>query len=112
MTNEPALRLAATDRRDLRRARVLLQPGAEANEAAFKLARRYAHDRYGPERDPRDLDLERVPRPHADDGHRRWAGEVLVGFGPNPVGFMHIPYNDIAALEAAFRDEGGDDIWR
>jgi acetylornithine/N-succinyldiaminopimelate aminotransferase len=32
------------------------------------------------------------------------------GFGPNPVGFMHIPYNDIAALEAAFRDEGGDDI--
>ena len=32
------------------------------------------------------------------------------GFGPNPVGFTHIPYNDVAALEAAFRDEGGDDI--
>ena len=32
------------------------------------------------------------------------------GFGPNPSGFTHIPYNDVAALEAAFRDEGGDDI--
>ena len=32
------------------------------------------------------------------------------GFGPNPTGFTHIPYNDVAALEAAFGEEGGDDV--
>ena len=32
------------------------------------------------------------------------------GFGPSPAGITHVPYNDVAALEAAFRDEGGDDI--
>src|SRR4030095_4273906 len=32
------------------------------------------------------------------------------GFGPSPAGITHIPYNDVAALEAAFRDEGGYDI--
>src|SRR5215831_16778780 len=51
MTNEPALRLAkklidATFAEPV----FLCNSGAEANEAALKLARRYAHDHYGPEK--------------------------------------------------------------
>ena len=50
-TNEPAIRLA----RQLTQATFadrafFCNSGAEANEAAFKLARRYAHDRFGPEK--------------------------------------------------------------
>ena len=28
------------------------------------------------------------------------------GFGPNPAGFTHVPYNDVAALEAEFAEHG------
>ena len=30
------------------------------------------------------------------------------GFGPNPEGFTHLPYNDVAALEAEFAAHGAD----
>ena len=30
------------------------------------------------------------------------------GFGPNPAGFTHIPYNDVAALEREFAEHGAD----
>ena len=50
-TNEPALRLAKrlTDATFAERV-FFCNSGAEANEAALKLARRYAHDRSGPQR--------------------------------------------------------------
>ncbi|WP_156504381.1 aminotransferase class III-fold pyridoxal phosphate-dependent enzyme, partial [Oleiphilus sp. HI0066] len=48
MTNEPALRLASllTERTFAERV-FFANSGAEANEAAFKLVRKYAHDHYG-----------------------------------------------------------------
>ena len=50
-TNEPALRLAKrlTDATFAERV-FFCNSGAEANEAALKLARRYAHDRFGAQR--------------------------------------------------------------
>src|SRR5690242_1986386 len=51
MTNEPALRLAKKLIDATFAERVFLcNSGAEANEAALKLARRYAHDHYGREK--------------------------------------------------------------
>ncbi|MEO5699895.1 MAG: aminotransferase class III-fold pyridoxal phosphate-dependent enzyme, partial [Casimicrobiaceae bacterium] len=51
MTNEPALRLALRLTGATFAERVFFSnSGAEANEAALKLARRYAHDRFGPEK--------------------------------------------------------------
>jgi len=48
-TNEPALRLAARLVESTFAERVFFcNSGAEANEAALKLARRWAHDRFGP----------------------------------------------------------------
>src|SRR6476661_9252878 len=50
-TNEPALRLAQRFIDSTFAERVFLcNSGAEANEAALKLARRYAHDRAGPDK--------------------------------------------------------------
>src|ERR1700746_270934 len=51
MTNEPALRFAKklVDATFAERA-FFCNSGAEANEAALKLARRYAHDQFGPEK--------------------------------------------------------------
>ena len=51
MTNEPALRLAKKLTEKTFADRVFFaNSGAEANEAAFKLARRYAFDHFGPEK--------------------------------------------------------------
>jgi len=111
MTNEPALRLAKrlTDATFAERA-FFCNSGAEANEAALKLARRYAHDRYGPDKIRVISTLNsfhgRTLLTVTAGGQAKYA----TGFGPNPAGFTHVPYNDVAALEAAFRDEGGDDI--
>ncbi len=51
MTNEPALRLAKeANRRMFCRKVFFANSGAEANEAALKLARRWAADVHGPEK--------------------------------------------------------------
>ncbi len=111
MTNEPALRLAKrlTDATFAERT-FFCNSGAEANEAALKLARRYAHDRHGPDKIRVISTLNafhgRTLLTVTAGGQAKYAS----GFGPNPAGFTHVPYNDVAALEAAFRDEGGDDI--
>src|SRR5512143_1366855 len=111
MTNEPALRLAQrlTAATFAERA-FFCNSGAEANEAALKLARRYAHDRHGPEKIRVISTLNafhgRTLLTVTAGGQAKYAS----GFGPNPAGFTHVPYNDVAALEAAFRDEGGDDV--
>jgi len=75
--------------------------GAEANEAAIKLARKYAKQAHGAER------FEVIT---AIDGfHGRTYGSLAAtgqpkyheGFEPMPGGFLYVPINDIAALEAA-----------
>ena len=79
-TNEPALRLAQRLVDSTFAERVFFcNSGAEANEAALKLARRYAHDRFGAGEEPRDLDAQRVPRPHAVHGDGRRPGEIRDG---------------------------------
>src|SRR6266540_5294399 len=110
-TNEPALRLAKRLVDATFAERVFFcNSGAEANEAALKLARRYAHDRYGPDK------IRVISTLNALHGRTLLTvtaggqAKYATGFGPNPAGFTHVPYNDVAALEAAFRDEGGDDI--
>lgn len=75
--------------------------GAEANEAALKLARKYARDHYG------DDKTEIIACSNAF--HGRTLFTVSVGgqpkysrdFAPLPAGIRHVPFNDIAALEAA-----------
>jgi acetylornithine/N-succinyldiaminopimelate aminotransferase len=82
--------------------------GAEANEAALKLARRYAHDRSGPHR------MRVVSTLNAFHGRTLFTvtaggqAKYASGFGPNPSGFTHLPYNDVAALEAEFASHGAE----
>jgi succinylornithine aminotransferase len=111
MTNEPALRLAKRLIDATFAERVFLcNSGAEANEAALKLARRYAHDHYGPEK------FRVISTLNAFHGRTLFTvsaggqAKYSSGFGPPPTGFTHIRYNDIAGLEAAFAEEGGDDV--
>jgi acetylornithine/N-succinyldiaminopimelate aminotransferase len=111
MTNEPALRLAKKLIDATFAERVFLcNSGAEANEAALKLARRYAHDHYGPEK------FRIISTLNAFHGRTLFTvtaggqAKYSSGFGPQPTGFTHIRYNDIAGLEAAFAEEGGDDV--
>ena len=106
MTNEPALHLAQLLTNATFAERVFFaNSGAEANEAAFKLARRVAHNQFGPEKH------EIIA---FDQGfHGRTLFTVSVGgqpkysqgFGPAIEGITHLPYNDIAALEAAISDQ-------
>ncbi|HYN78180.1 MAG TPA: aspartate aminotransferase family protein [Lamprocystis sp. (in: g-proteobacteria)] len=74
--------------------------GAEANEAAIKLARLYAHRR-GVE-DPAILVMEnsfhgRTLATLTATGNRK----VQAGFEPLVQGFVRVPYNDLAAVETA-----------
>ena len=110
-TNEPALRLAQRLVDHTFAERVFFSnSGAEANEAALKLARRWAHDRFGPDK------LRVISTLNAFHGRTLFTvtaggqAKYAQGFGPSPAGITHVPYNDVAALEAAFRDEGGDDV--
>jgi acetylornithine/N-succinyldiaminopimelate aminotransferase len=109
-TNEPALRLAQRLTEHTFAERVFFcNSGAEANEAALKLARRYAHDHHGPEK------FRVVAATNAFHGRTFFtvtAGgqeKYSRGFGPNPAGITHLPYNDVAALEREF-DAQGDAI--
>ncbi|HEX4883739.1 MAG TPA: aspartate aminotransferase family protein [Casimicrobiaceae bacterium] len=110
-TNEPALRLAQRLVDSTFADRVFFcNSGAEANEAALKLARRWAHDRFGPQK------ARVISTLNAFHGRTLFTvtaggqAKYSQGFGPSPAGIVHVPYNDVAALEAAFRDEGGDDV--
>ncbi|MDO4997794.1 MAG: acetylornithine/succinyldiaminopimelate transaminase [Neisseria sp.] len=79
--------------------------GAEANEAALKLARKYARERFGEHKH------EIIACVNAF--HGRTLFTVSVGgqskysqdFAPLPAGITHIPFNDVAALEAAVSDK-------
>ncbi|MFQ4144911.1 aspartate aminotransferase family protein [Chlorogloeopsis sp. ULAP02] len=82
--------------------------GAEANEAAIKLARKYAHT------------VLQIEHPIILTAHSSFHGRTLAtitatgqpkyqkNFDPLVPGFYHVPYNDIAAVESAIGelDEG------
>ncbi|MFI3185141.1 MAG: aspartate aminotransferase family protein [Methylococcaceae bacterium] len=72
--------------------------GAEANEAAIKLARKYGHER-GIE-NPAIIVMEksfhgRTLATLSATGNAK----IQQGFGPLVSGFVRVPYNDIAAIE-------------
>nr|HRK57238.1 aminotransferase class III-fold pyridoxal phosphate-dependent enzyme [Burkholderiaceae bacterium] len=79
--------------------------GSEANETAIKLVRLYGHQTGEPQ--AQTLVMERA-----------WHGRTLAtlaatgsekarkGFDPLPSGFIRVPYNDLAALEAAADRDG------
>lgn len=106
MTNEPALRLAKriTDLTFADRV-FLCNSGAEANEAAFKLVRRWGHTHGGPQKHKIIAFLNAF--------HGRTLFTVSVGgqakytegFAPLPGGIQHVPYNDLSALEAIMDDD-------
>ena len=79
--------------------------GAEANEAAFKLARKYAFDHFGPEKN------EIIACVNGFHGRTLFTVSVggqpkyQQGFAPLPAGIKHIPFNDVDALAAAVSDK-------
>jgi predicted acetylornithine/succinylornithine family transaminase len=75
--------------------------GAEANEAAIKLARKYAHENMGPDK------FELITM--KDSFHGRTMATITAtgqekfqfGFTPLLEGFKYVPFNDLQALETA-----------
>lgn len=97
-TNEPVIRLARQLVASTFADKVFFcNSGAEANEAALKLARKQAHDRFGADK------CEIVAFNNAF--HGRTLFTVSAGgqpkyskdFAPLPGGIRHVPYNDLAA---------------
>ena len=78
--------------------------GAEANEAAIKLARKYGHERLGGK-------YELITM--KDSFHGRTLATITatgqekfqVGFAPLPEGFKYAPFDDLPALEAAISEK-------
>ena len=106
LTNEPALRLAKTLVDNTFAERVFFcNSGAEANEACFKLARKYAADHYGPQKN--------VIVSTRNSFHGRTLFTVSVGgqpkyvegFLPAPSGIRHCTFNDIDSLKEAMGDD-------
>ncbi|MCK7593262.1 aspartate aminotransferase family protein [Pseudomarimonas salicorniae] len=106
--SEPPIRLAEELVRAAGFARrvFLCNSGAEANEAAIKLARRYAASRG---RDP----ARRVILTFRGSFHGRTLAAITAtaqpkyqeGFEPLPAGFRHVDFNDVDALDAAFGED-------
>ncbi|WP_151705698.1 aspartate aminotransferase family protein [Nitrincola alkalilacustris] len=105
-TNEPALRLAQQICDLTFAERVFFaNSGGEANEAALKLARRHAWNKAG---EAKHEILSTYGSFHGRTLFTVTAGgqeKYTEGFRPAPGGISHVPYNDIAALEAAFSDK-------
>ena len=104
-TNEPALRLAKLLTEATFAERVFFaNSGAEANEAAFKLARRYGHEVAGPQK------CEIISALNSFHGRTLFTVSVAgqpkysSGFGPQIEGISHVPYNDLEALKAQISD--------
>ena len=79
--------------------------GAEANEAAIKLVRKYAHTHLDKVQDPIILTAKasfhgRTLATITATGQEKYQK----GFGPLPAGFAYVPYNDITAVENAVTD--------
>lgn len=105
-TNEPALQLAKklTEATFAERA-FFSNSGAEANEAALKLARRYAFDNFGEDK------FEIISTINSFHGRTYFTvstggqPKYSAGFGPKIEGITHLPYNDLAAMEATISDK-------
>jgi predicted acetylornithine/succinylornithine family transaminase len=75
--------------------------GAEANEAAIKLARKYAHENMGPDK------FELITMKESFHGRTMATitatGQEKFQFGFTPLleGFTYVPFNDLQALESA-----------
>ncbi|BCL75398.1 acetylornithine aminotransferase [Jeongeupia sp. HS-3] len=105
-TNEPALALAEKLVGATFADRVFFcNSGAEANEAALKLARRVAIDRFGPQK---HKVLSAVNSFHGRTFFTVSVGgqpKYSDGFGPRPEGIAHFEYNNLASVEALIDDE-------
>ncbi|ROQ92265.1 aspartate aminotransferase family protein [Desulfosoma caldarium] len=79
--------------------------GAEANEAAIKLARKYSRDKYGPGR------FHVITMENSFHGRTlatlsaTGQEKVQKGFEPLVEGFLFVPYNDIEAVRRAMSSE-------
>lgn len=105
-TNEPALRLATKLTNATFAERVYFaNSGAEANEAALKLARRYALDHFGEDKN-QIISFKQ-------GFHGRTFFTVTVGgqaaysegFGPKPGAVDHADYNDLEGLKAIMSEK-------
>lgn len=105
-TNEPALKLAKKlVERTFADKVYLCSSGGEANEAALKLARRYAVDHYGEKKD-KIISFNQ-------SFHGRTLFTVSVGgqpkysqgFGPVPGGILHAEFNDLDSVRALMGDD-------
>ncbi|ENR5392834.1 aspartate aminotransferase family protein [Providencia rettgeri] len=100
-TNEQALKLAQklTNATFADRA-FFVNSGSEANEAAFKLARRYAITKYSPYK------TKIIAFKQAFHGRTLFTVSVggqakyADGFGPKPADIIHVPFNDLDAVKA------------
>jgi acetylornithine aminotransferase len=78
--------------------------GAEANEGAIKLARRYMREGRGEER------FEIITLSGSFHGRTlatltaTGQDKIKIGFGPLPQGFITVPFADLAAMEAAMTE--------
>ncbi|MFQ1054085.1 aspartate aminotransferase family protein [Gilliamella apicola] len=104
-TNEPALNLAKKLIDNTFADRIFFaNSGAEANEAAFKLARYYAIEKYNPYK-------TKIIAFH-QSFHGRTFFTVSVGgqakysdgFGPKPADIIHVPFNNLDAVKAVIDD--------
>ena len=100
-TNEPALQLARRLCELTFAERVFFaNSGAEANEAALKVARKYAADHFPPSK------REIVAFTHSFHGRTLFTVSVggqpkyTAGFEPLPPAITHVPFNDLAAARA------------
>ncbi len=79
--------------------------GAEANEAAIKLARRYSHDKYGAGR------FEIITMKNSFHGRTMATltatgqDKVQKGYDPLLQGFSYVPFNNLEELERAVTDK-------
>lgn len=100
-TNEPALMLAQKLINNTFADRVFFaNSGGEANEAAFKLARYYAAEKFSPYK------TKIIAFYQAFHGRTFFTVSVggqakySDGFGPKPADIIHVPFNDLNAVKA------------
>ncbi len=105
-TNEPALKLASQLTEATFAERVFFcNSGGEANEAAFKLVRKYAFDHYGEHKN------EIISFRQSFHGRTLFTVSVggqpkyRQGFEPVPGGITHAEYNNIDSLKALISDK-------
>jgi acetylornithine/N-succinyldiaminopimelate aminotransferase len=106
LTNEPALRLAKLLVESTFAHKVFFaNSGAEVNEAALKLCRRYAIEHFSEKKDKIIAFKQGF--------HGRTFFTVTVGgqasysdgFGPKPGAVLHVPFNDLDAVRELMNDE-------